>query len=149
MLQRNTGKNSVIGFDFTGNMTLLMNDIIKTHPFFKHININNILTAISPSNGNRNGVVAKLRPMLFEGGSRTKTVRGIEYAAPQVMINGTNILYIVYFHLPRFLNYGDQKGKLATVLHELHHISPLFNGDIRRYRGKNFAHGNSRKDFDD
>ena len=138
MLQGNTGKNSVTGFDFTGNMNLLVDDIVKTHPFFKHIKIQNILIAISPSNGNKNGVVAKLRPMLFEGGSRTKTVRGIEYEAPEVIINGTNILYIVYFHLPRFLDHGDHKTKLSTVLHELHHISPLFNGDIRRYPGKNY-----------
>lgn len=149
MLQKNTDRNKVTGFDFTGNMALLVDDIIKMHPFFKHIGIKNILIAISPSNSNRNGVVAKLRPMLFEGGSRTKVVRGIEYAAPEVIINGTNILYIVYFHLPRFLNHGNQKNKLATVIHELHHVSPLFNGDIRRYSGKNYAHGNSRKDFDD
>jgi len=149
MLQRNTGKNSVTGFDFTGNMTLLVDDIIKTHPFFKHIRLKDILIAISPSNGNKNGVVAKLRPMLFEEGAKTKRFRGIEYAAPEIIINGTNILYIVYFHLPRFLNHGGHKTKLATVLHELHHISPLFNGDVRRYPGKNYAHGNSRKDFDD
>ncbi len=149
MLQGNTDKNKVTGFDFTGNMALLVDDIIKTHPFFKHIRIENILIAISPSNGNRNGIVAKLRPLLFEGGSQTKVVRGIEYAAPEVIINGINILYIVYFHLPRFLNHGNQKAKLATVIHELHHVSPLFNGDIRRYSGKNYAHGNSCKDFDD
>ena len=149
MLQGNTDKNKLKGFDFTGNMVLLVDDIIKTHPFFNHIRINNILVAISPSNGNKNGVVAKLRPMLFEGGSRTKVVRGIEYAAPEIIINRRNILYIVYFHLPRFLNHGNQKTKLATVIHELHHVSPLFNGDIRRYSGKNYAHGNSRKDFDD
>jgi len=149
MLQGNTDKNKTTGFDFTGNMALLVDDIIKIHPFFKHIRIENILVAISPSNGNRNGVVAKLRPMLFEGGSRTKVVRGIEYAAPEIIMNGMNILYIVYFHLPRFLNHGNEKTKLSTVIHELHHVSPLFNGDIRRYSGKNYAHGNSRKDFDD
>ena len=149
MLQKNPDKNSVAGFDFTGNMTMLVDDIVKTHPFFKHIRINEILVAISPSNGTRNGVVAKLRPMLFEGGSRTKLVRGVEYEAPEVIINSKKILYIVYFHLPRFMNHGNHKTKLATVLHELHHISPLFNGDIRRYSGKNYAHGNSRKDFDD
>lgn len=149
MLQGNTDKNKVKGFDFTGNMALLVDDIIKTHPFFKHIRIENILVAISPSNGNMNGVVAKLRPMLFEGCSKTKVVRNIEYAAPEIKINGINILYIVYFHLPRFLNHGNQKTKLSTVIHELHHVSPLFNGDIRRYSGKNYAHGNSRKDFDD
>lgn len=149
MLQKNIDKNSVPGFDFTANMMLLVDDIIKTHPFFKHIKIENILIAISPSNGNRDGVVAKLRPLLFEGGSRKKVVRGVEYESPELRINGINILYIIYFHLPRFLNYGDQKTKLSTVIHELHHISPLFNGDVRRYPGKNYAHGNSRRYFDD
>lgn len=149
MLQKNIGKNCSQGFDFTANMMLLVDDIIKTHPFFKHIKTENILIAISPSNGNRNGIVAKLRPLLFEGGSKKKVVRGVEYESPELRINGINILYIIYFHLPRFLNYGDQKTKLTTVIHELHHISPLFNGDIRRYPGKNYAHGNSRKYFDD
>jgi len=149
MLHKNTGKNSSAGFDFTGSMDMLVDDIVKTHPFFNHIIPDNILIAISPSNGNKNGVVAKLRPMLFEGGVRTKTIRGREYEAPQVIIDGINILYIVYFHLPRYLDHGNHKTKLSTVLHELHHISPLFNGDIRRYTGKNYAHGNSRKGFDD
>jgi len=38
---------------------------------------------------------------------------------------------------------------VATVLHELYHISPLFNGDVRRFSGKNYAHGSSRKRYDD
>lgn len=130
-------------------MTLLVEDVVKTHPAFSHIVPENILVAISPSNGSRNGVVAKLRPMRFEGGSKTRLVCGMEYTAPEVNINGNNILYIVYFHLPRFLNHGNHRSKLATVLHELYHISPLFNGDIRRFPGKNYAHGNSRKGYDE
>ncbi|MDP2766829.1 MAG: hypothetical protein Q8O41_05190 [Candidatus Methanoperedens sp.] len=149
MLPGNSDKNSLTGFDFTGSMTLLVNDVVKTHPAFSHIIPDNILVAISPSNGSRNGVVAKLRPMRFEGGSKTRMLRGIEYTAPEVNINENNILYIVYFHLPRFLNHGKYKTKLATVLHELYHISPLFNGDIRRFPGKNYAHGNSRKGYDE
>lgn len=129
-------------------MTLLMKDVVKTHSAFNHIKTDNVLVAISHANGSRGGVVAKLRPMRFEGGSRTKTIRGVEYIAPEVNINKNNILYIVYFHLPRFLNHGNYKNKLATVLHELYHISPLFNGDIRRFSGKNYAHGNSREDYD-
>lgn len=127
---------------------MLVGDVVKTHPAFRHIVAENILIAISHANGSRNGVVAKLRPMLFEGGSKTRTIRGIEYSAPEVSINGSNILYIVYFHLPRFLNHGNYKNKLSTVLHELYHISPLFNGDIRRFQGKNYAHGNSRTDYE-
>ena len=130
-------------------MTLLIGDIVNTHPFFSQIDTDKVLVAISSSNGRKSGVVARLRPMRFEGGLRVKTVRGIEYIAPEVVIDNKQILYIVYFHLPRYLNLGNHKHKLATVLHELHHISPLFNGDIRRYSGKNYAHGNSRKHYDD
>ena len=137
--------SNVNGFDFTGSMTLLVDDIVKTHPTFDHIILKNILIAISQSNGRKNGVVAKLRPMRFEGGTKMKTLRGIEYVAPDVNIKGNSILYIVYFHLPRFQNHGDQKAKLATVLHELYHISPQFNGDVRRFSGKNYAHSSSRK----
>jgi predicted metallopeptidase len=149
MPPENSDRNSLTGFDFTGSMTMLVRDIVKTHPAFNHIMPDNILVAVSPSNGSRSGVVAKLRPMRFEGGSKTRTLRRIEYTAPDVNINGNNILYIVYFHLPRFLNHGNYKNKLATVLHELYHISPLFNGDIRRFPGKNYAHGNSRKGYDE
>lgn len=149
MLRENSDNNSLTGFDFTGSMSMLVGDVVKTHPAFSHIMPDNILVAISPSNGSRNGVVAKLRPMRFEGGSKTRMLRGIEYTAPEVNINGNNILYIVYFHLPRFLNHGKYKTKLSTVLHELYHISPLFNGDIRRFPGKNYAHGNSRKGYDE
>ncbi|HEY9205578.1 MAG TPA: hypothetical protein VIO58_06615 [Candidatus Methanoperedens sp.] len=148
MLPGNSGKNSSAGFDFTGNMTMLAEDIIKIHPAFGHIDLKKIVVAVSPSNGSRNGVVAKLRPLRFEGGSKTRMIRGIKYLAPEVSIEGNNILYVVYFHLPRFLNHGDRMNKLGTVLHELYHISPLFNGDVRRFLGKNYAHGNSRKSYD-
>ncbi len=130
-------------------MRRLLEDIIKTHPAFSHIDPANLLVAISPSNGNRNGVVAKLRPMRFEGGLKTKIIRGIEFSAPGVCLKGNEILYIIYFHLPRFLNHGNHTDRLGTVLHELYHISPAFNGDIRRFSGKNYAHGNSRKCYDD
>ena len=149
MLQKDSGKNKPTGFDFTDNMTLLVQDIVQCHPVFSHINTENVFIAISASNGSKNGVLAKLRPLRFEGGEKTKTIRGREYRATNVEINGNDILYVVYFHLPRFLNHGDYMDKLATVFHELYHISPLFNGDIRRFPGKNFAHGNSRKKYNE
>lgn len=129
-------------------MTLLVEDIVKTLPVFDHICTKNIFVAVSPSNGSSNGVVAKLRPLRFEGGWRTKTVRGIEYLIPEININSNYILYVVYFHLPRFLNHGSHKNKVSTVIHELYHISPLFNGDVRRLAEKNYAHGNSKKSYE-
>lgn len=151
MQQKGTGKNNTAdptGFDFTGNMHLLIADIARTHPVFEHINPSNLLVAISPSNGKKSGVIAKLRPLRFEGGAKTRIVRGIEFAAPEITIKGNEILYIIYFHLPRYQNHDDKKSKLSTVLHELYHISPEFNGDVRRFSGKNYAHSNSKKDYD-
>lgn len=149
MQQQDSGKNKPTGFDFTDNMNLLVQDIVKKHPVFSHINTDNVFIAISSSNGSKNGVLAKLRPLRFEGGEKTKTVRGREYHATNVEINGNDILYVIYFHLPRFLNHGDYIERLTTVFHELYHISPSFNGDIRRFSGKNFAHGNSREKYNE
>ena len=149
MLQKSSGNNKPEGFDFTYNMNLLVQDIVKKHPVFSHINTENVFIAISSSNGRKNGVLAKLRPLYFEGGGKTKTIRGREYLATDVKINGNEILYVIYFHLPRFLNHGDYMDRLTTVFHELYHISPSFNGDIRRFSGKNFAHGNSLKKYNE
>ncbi|KCZ71455.1 hypothetical protein ANME2D_02185 [Candidatus Methanoperedens nitroreducens] len=143
MLPVDSDKNRSAGFDFTGSMTLLVEDIVKTHPSFCHIRPENILIAISHSNGSDHGVIAKLRPLRFEGSPRI--YRRILH--PDININGNDILYVVYFCLPRYLNHGAFEDKLATVLHELYHISPLFNGDIRRFEGKNYAHGNSKEEY--
>jgi hypothetical protein len=52
------------------------------------------------------------------------------------------MLYILNFCLPRFLDLPLGE-KLTTVVHELWHISPLFNGDVRRYEGRCYAHSAS------
>jgi hypothetical protein len=61
--------------------------------------------------------------------------------------NGNEMLYILSFYLPRFmqLSFSD---KLTTVFHELWHISPDFNGDIRRHPGRCYAHSGSQKEYD-
>jgi hypothetical protein len=43
----------------------------------------------------------------------------------------------------------DLLEKLTTVIHELWHISPAFNGDIRRFPGRCYAHSGSKKKYDD
>ena len=40
------------------------------------------------------------------------------------------------------------KEKLTTVLHELHHVSPAFDGDIRRFPGRCYAHSHSQAQYD-
>ena len=73
------------------------------------------------------------------------TVDKRTYRMPEVRHQGREILYVLYFVLPRFHEEQDYHEKLATIIHELYHISPRFNGDLRRFSGKNFAHGHSRE----
>ena len=57
------------------------------------------------------------------------------------------MLYILNFYLPRFLDLPFRE-KLTTMLHELWHIGPKFDGDVRRLGGRCFAHGSSQKQYD-
>ena len=61
--------------------------------------------------------------------------------------DGREMLYVLSFYLPRFL---DQKfrEKLSTVMHELWHIGPKFDGDTRRFGGRCHAHGSSQARYD-
>ena len=56
------------------------------------------------------------------------------------------MLYLLSFYLPRFLNHSFEE-KLTTVIHELWHISPSFNGDLRRLPGRCYAHGSSEREY--
>ncbi len=57
------------------------------------------------------------------------------------------MLYLLSFYLPRFCEYPFAE-KLATVVHELWHIGPDFDGDLRRHPGRCYAHTPRQKDFD-
>jgi hypothetical protein len=65
---------------------------------------------------------------------------------PALSHQGREILYVIYFMIPRFLD-RTFRDKLITIFHELYHISPRFDGDIRRFPGRNFAHGGSTKRY--
>src|SRR5690606_31172647 len=62
--------------------------------------------------------------------------------------SGREYLYLLSFYLPRFLNHSLEE-KLSTVLHELWHISPAFDGDLRRHPGRCYAHGHSQQEYDE
>jgi hypothetical protein len=94
------------------------------------------------------GVYASLTPMRFEGGA-VVTQRAGKQLTVQRLHNaaGAELLYLLSFSLPRFLNCPLDE-KLITICHELWHISPAFDGDLRRFGGRCYAHGGSRARFD-
>jgi predicted metallopeptidase len=91
---------------------------------------------------------AALTPMRFAGGRMHTFRRGQRWAVQRLCAaDGREILYILNFYLPRFLDL-EFREKLTTVMHELWHIGPTFDGDVRRYGGRCFAHGSSQQLYD-
>jgi len=136
-------------FNFTEAMERLITHISETCPEFAHVEPERMLVShIRTRSPGIHGVYASCQPLRFENGERTTKRRERTFSMPEVVVDGSEILYIVYFALPRFMNL-DFETKLTTVFHELYHIGPTFNGDLRRFPGKNYAHGHSRKVFND
>ncbi len=135
-------------FDYSGHMHRLIRNVANTFPEFQHIDADRLLVSLTHARSSSSyGLHAKTLPMRFSGGRRTITRRGYSYRIPAITINGREILYIIYFCMPRFQDQSFD-DKLATVFHELYHISPKFNGDLRKLKGRNVFHGSSWKRYE-
>jgi hypothetical protein len=62
-------------------------------------------------------------------------------------VDGREMLYLITFCLPRFLD-QDFDDKFVTLFHELYHISPAFDGDLRRHGGRCELHTQSKRHYD-
>ena len=137
------------GFNFTARMRVVCNELIARLPELQHIDLKHVAFAFAQArNRSRYGTYATLTPMRFQGGSLFTLRGGHRYAVRRLFDgNGTELLYIVTFYMPRFMDV-DLVEKLSTVIHELWHISPEFNGDIRRFPGRCYAHSSSQREYD-
>jgi len=96
--------------------------------------------------GGCHGVYATIRALRFPGGAAELERGGQTYRWPRLTFEGRDILYVIDFMMPRFADL-PLRNKLTTVFHELYHISPRCDGDLRRFPGKNYAHGSSREAY--
>jgi len=138
------------GFDFTTSMRLLCEDIATRLPEARHIDMQRVAVSIAQARKrSSHGLFATLTPLRFKDGKRTETRQGQRYVCQRVVDEaGRDVLYILCFYLPRFLDL-DFTEKMITVFHELWHISPEFNGDFRRHAGRCYMHTSSQKDYDE
>jgi hypothetical protein len=135
-------------FDFSGHMHRLCDDIALQCPDFAHIDTRSMLFTYTPArNRNGFGLQARVTPMRFRGGERLRRVGDVHYQAQRYTVGGREMLYLVTFCLPRFLDQSFTE-KLVTVFHELYHIGPAFDGDLRRHEGRYAVHTRSKKDYD-
>jgi predicted metallopeptidase len=92
------------------------------------------------------GVQATIRPLRFPDGSRTQSGPRGTWAMPRVVVRGVEALYVVEFRLPRFLCLPFEE-RMATVVHEMYHVSPSFDGALRRFDGGRPFHAGSRERY--
>jgi predicted metallopeptidase len=135
-------------FHFSESLRLLCADIAAKYPPLAHIDVSRMIFAFAQARNQRShGLQARVTPLRFHGGELSRTHRGIPYQVQQFFHDQREIFYIVTFCLPRFFN-RDFDDKFVTIFHELFHISPEFNGDLRRHEGRYSVHTASRKRYD-
>ena len=132
------------GFDFTDHMRRLCKDIVSRLPQLGYIDLERVAISFSQTRkAGHYGMHASLTPMRFDGGSKQTVRHGRRWEIQRLLDgSGREMLYILSFYLPRFLEL-DFREKIVTVIHELWHIGPKFDGDVRRYGGRCYAHTKS------
>lgn len=137
--------------DLSAACAALAEDICRRVPELGHIDPQRMLICLSRSRaGGDHGVYARIAPLRFDAGAQEKTRRRGRYVEtfrmPTLTHEGRDILYLIYLMVPRFLRLSFEQ-KLTTLIHELYHIAEACDGDLRRFPGRNFAHGSSRQGY--
>jgi predicted metallopeptidase len=135
-------------FDFSHHIERLCRDIVARCPEFAHVRTEQVLFGFTQARNRRTyGLQARVTPMRLHGGRLVRRHRGVPYQVQRFVIDGLDVLYLMTFCLPRFLNQPFE-DKLVTLFHELFHIGPQFDGDLRRHGGRYAVHTHSQRLYD-
>jgi hypothetical protein len=131
------------GFDYTAAVRTLCETLCRDLAELRHIDMPRM--AVRTCQTRRRGpygVQATMTPLRFEAGATTKIRRGREWVIHPLPSDpaGRPYLYMLSLYVPRFVELSAEE-KLAVVVHELWHVSPAFDGDLRRFPGRYHAHG--------
>jgi predicted metallopeptidase len=136
-------------FRFCDRIRQLCADVIARCEPLRHIDVSRLLIGLTQARSGRPyGLQARVTPLRFHGGCLVRVRRGVRYQVQRYVVNGREMLYLVTFCLPRFLD-QDFDDKLITIFHELYHISPAFDGDLRRHNGRYSVHSHSQRRYDE
>ncbi|MFO0866395.1 MAG: putative metallopeptidase [Gemmataceae bacterium] len=135
-------------FDFSAAIARLTEDIAIRSPHFSHLQASRILIGfVQARTGERHGLQARVTPLRFEGGEIVRIRRGVPFQVQRYFEKDKEFLYLMTFCLPRFLE-REFDDKLITLFHELYHIGPKFDGDLRRHEGRCHLHTHSKAGYD-
>jgi hypothetical protein len=144
------GSGLAPSLDFSLHVRRVCADMCARLAELAHIDISSVAVAIRRARKRvPHGLQASLTPLRFAGGQLvSENIRGrwtIQrlYEGP----GGREYLYILNFYLPRFLNLPLEE-KLVTIIHELWHIGPACDGDLRRHEGRCYIHTGRQSHYD-
>lgn len=145
---RRTEPPTATAFDFTASMRALCEDVTARCEELRHVHMPRVLVTFTPGrNRSRYGLQARVTPLRFREGKLTRRHGATEYQVQRFFVNGCEMLYVLTFCLPRFLDQPFRE-KLITVFHELYHVGPAFDGDLRRHPGRYTVHSHSKDGYD-
>lgn len=149
------------GLNYTGHLTLLMQDIVRNVPTLNFIDLDQVLVFARPGRSSADGAYASCHslglptsdPGYFfwrdrKSGEVTRRTEWFVTKSPSVNVGGKPMNYMISFALPRFTDQTlarsrkrslypegtpDWVAKLDTVVHELYHIDPEQNC-LRRFK---------------
>ena len=134
-------------FDFSAAIRELLADIQVRCPDFQHIQVPRILLSVTQARGGHpHGLQARITPMRFPRGALTRIRHNVTYHIQRYFLDECEFLYVMTFCLPRFLDQSFEQ-KFITLFHELYHIHPAFNGDLRRHEGRYAFHSHSQRAY--
>lgn len=135
-------------FDFCGKIKQLCGGIVRNCHELSHIDVSRILVAVTQARTTRtHGLQARVTPLRFRNGGLIRRRRGTLFQIQRYYVNSREVLYLVTFCLPRFLDLSFDE-KFVTLFHELYHINPAFDGDLRRHEGRYSVHSHSQRLYD-
>jgi hypothetical protein len=135
-------------FDFCGHVRRLCADVVRHCAELRHIDMSRLLFGITQARSCRpHGLQARVTPLRFSNGRLTRQRQGVHYQVQRYFVDDREMLYLVTFCLPRFLD-QDFDDKFITLFHELYHIGPAFDGDLRRHAGRCEVHSHSKRLYD-
>jgi len=135
-------------FDFCGAIGRLCADIARRCPELAHIDVPRLLIGMTQArSGQHHGLQARVTPLRFRDGRLIRRHGDTSYRVQRYFVDGREMLYLMTFYLPRFLD-QDFAEKFITLFHELYHISPAFEGDFRRLGGRCALHSHSKRAYD-
>lgn len=113
--------------DFTATLQLLIADIAARMPEFAHVRAERIVVVAGEARRASRGTI---KPLTFRGG-RSIDVSGKR--KPIVRIAKKRMLYCITLR-PLFFRASTPHTRIGTLLHELFHISPEFDGTLHQGR---------------